>query len=179
MEGALRKAKENLNKKVGLYSDGKNYQEECAGLKKELKEKEEELSGFLRGLYKDSNIALNDIFKLKDRKIKLDKIDDKLKELEREINATKGQIESNEKINTEKIRNTVGSTPPRIPSEEMERLNKQIAEMNSDGWNIRSIQSIETGVYSYAFSQQEGAYQYGGSGYGWGYGSSFTEGVII
>ncbi len=98
------------------------------------------------------------------------------------IRRAKDVAEENEK---KRYPNYKEHLPPRIPPEEIERLNKHIEEMNEKGWSVKSIQSIETGIYDRAFETKYEPASYGGYGgawgygYGWGYGASFTEGVII
>ncbi|MFL0061945.1 hypothetical protein [Tenacibaculum maritimum] len=61
----------------------------------------------------------------------------------------------------------------RIDINDISDINNIINEMNNEGWNIKQIESIQSGKHNSSY----GAYSNGGYGYGYGY--SFTEGIII
>ena len=57
----------------------------------------------------------------------------------------------------------------RISIKDLNDLNNKIDEMNEKGWNVKQIEGIQSGVYSVGHVSD--------GGYGYGY--SFTEGMMI
>ena len=106
---------------------------------------------------------------------KLKKAQKEIRSINWEIDRTKRDIKRCEEESLN-LRNKVKSIPPRIPTDEIENLNTHIKEMNDKGWSIQTIQSIETGVYDFAY---ENGSRSGDGGWGYGYGASFTEGVML
>jgi hypothetical protein len=57
----------------------------------------------------------------------------------------------------------------RIAIEDLSELNEEVEKMNKQGWNIKQIQGIQSGMHNSGFI--------GDGGFGYGYG--FTEGIMI
>ncbi|MDP9154659.1 MAG: hypothetical protein M3O74_10455 [Pseudomonadota bacterium] len=70
-----------------------------------------------------------------------------------------------------------------------EDVSAAVAQLNAEGFDVTNITEITSGNYRYEYSSQgvtsskrilsETEKVSGGGSYGWGYGYSFTEGVLI
>ncbi|WP_197474492.1 hypothetical protein, partial [Tenacibaculum ovolyticum] len=70
----------------------------------------------------------------------------------------------------EKIENINKNTETeRIHIEDLDKINLITKEMNNDGWSIKQIEGIQSGISNYRT----------GNDYGYGYGYNFTDGVLI
>ncbi|MCB9204909.1 MAG: hypothetical protein H6603_08025 [Flavobacteriales bacterium] len=65
----------------------------------------------------------------------------------------------------------------RIDVEDISNLNAEISKMNTEGWTIKQIEGINSGIKSVSTSFSHPTE--GGGGAGWGYGFGYTEGVMV
>ena len=65
----------------------------------------------------------------------------------------------------------------RIKEDDIANLNAEIERMNQEGWSVKQIEGINSGMRSVSTSFSHPTE--GGGGAGWGYGFAYTEGVMV
>ena len=92
--------------------------------------------------------------------------------VQEEISKLRATIDKHETNLLQKSSNKI-----RISEDDINNLNSETERMNKEGWEIKQVEGINSGMFNYDTSFSESAYGVGGAGYGYGF--SYTEGVMV